>query len=247
MREPGSAPAASISANALAGGLHNYALSSDLARLALPQEFRETHRRLAWVNSICFLFLVVGIVGLKPPPVVYKPLSKLEEIVPVILTPPPEQPKPEPQTQPDDIPETRDVNLDTPQVITVVAAADPSQVAFAVPVQGAVAVAAAKFATPPPPADYTPPKPVKFNPNISDGGNYPPPQYPGFALRNRYQGTVLVEIKVDASGKVVSADVRKTAGFSVLDEAAVEVVKRQWIFPPGKERLYLWECTFNLR
>src|SRR5438309_11241499 len=79
-----------------------YALSSDLAKLSLPAAYRDQYRVLAWVNSICFLFLLVGLIGLKTPRIVVRPLSQLQEIVPVVFTPPEEQPKPELQHTPDD-------------------------------------------------------------------------------------------------------------------------------------------------
>src|SRR5690349_22221356 len=132
-------PAGSSVANApSAGGAHNYALSSDLAKLSLPAEFVDSYRNLAWTNSICFLFLVIGLIGLKAPKVIHKPLIEVSETAPVIFTPPEDQPKPEPEVQPDE-PAPQDAPVETPQVVTVAAAAD-AQVAFAVPVQGAVIV-----------------------------------------------------------------------------------------------------------
>ncbi len=181
-------------------GAHQYALSSDLSRLCLPSEFKEPHRRLAWMNSICFLFLVVGLVGLKAPQVVVRPLSKVEDTVPVIFTPPPEQPKAEPEVKQDEPTEPQDTTADTPQVITVLAVANSSAVAFSVPVQGAVTVAEARYATPPPPVNYKPPQPTKFDPNAAGEGSYPAPNYPTAALRGRHQGTVTIEIVVDANG-----------------------------------------------
>jgi protein TonB len=221
-----------------------YALSDDLAKICLPGEFKDSYRRLAWVDSICFLFLVVGVVGLKAPGVIHRPLSKLEEPAPVIFTPPTEQPKPQTQVQTQDLPP--DQPLETPQVAPVVAAADASKVAFAVPVEGAVAVAPARFATPPPPVNLPPPAPMKFDPNAAVGGSFPAPKYPDLALRSRYQGTVTIEILVDAAGSVTTAKVLKTSGYSVLDDSALRVVKSRWRFPPGGVRDLLWECTFRL-
>src|SRR5438552_17170386 len=120
-----------------------YALSSELAKLCLPAEFKDSYRRLAWVNSICFLFLVVGLVGFKAPKVVVRPLKKPPEIMEVYL-PPPEQPKVEPQVKPEE-PEPQEQPAETPEVAIVAAAADPSAVAFAVPVEGAMAVKNARF------------------------------------------------------------------------------------------------------
>ena len=229
-------------------GASPYSLSSDLSRLCLPTEFKEPHRKLAWANSICFLFLLVGLVGLKPPKVVQKPLSNAEDIVPVVLAAPPEQPKAEPEVKQDESIEPQEAPTEAPQVVTVVAAADSAAVAFPIPVKGAVAVTpvAARATAPPPPA-YEPPKPTRFNPDTAGEGSFPPPQYPSLAQRNRYQGTVTIEIMVDASGGITSAKVQKSSGFSILDEAALNVVKQRWRFPPGKERWLIWPCTFQLQ
>jgi hypothetical protein len=141
-----------------------YELSDDLAKLCLPQEWKDSNRTLAWVNSICFLFLVVGLIGLRPPKVIHKALSEVVEAVPVIFTPPEEQPKAEPEAKPDEE-QPQDTPTEAPQVVSIVAAADPTSVAFAVPVQGAVAVApAAHLATPPPPANQPPPRAVSLIP-----------------------------------------------------------------------------------
>jgi protein TonB len=107
--------------------------------------------------------------------------------------------------------------------------------------------AAAHLATPPPPANHGPPTATKFNPSVSDGGSYPAPQYPGMALRNHYQGTVTIEIIVDATGKITVAKVQKSSGFPTLDEAALDMVKDHWRFPPGGERYYYWPCVFQIQ
>ena len=234
-------------ASPFAPGAHQYALSSDLSRLCLPAEFRETHRRLAWVNSICFVFLVVGLIGIKPPRVVVKPLSKVEEVVPVVFVPAAEQPKPEAQAQPKE-PEPQETPAETPEVVTIVAAAPSPAVAFPIPVQGAVAtVQDVRHASAPPPADYQPPQPVKFDPNAAHSGSFPAPTYPYSAVRNRYQGTVVVEFKVDTSGAVSEAKVQKSSGFKELDDAALTVVKTRWRFPAGKPQWLVWPCQFVLQ
>jgi len=230
-----------------AGPSHDYALSSDLARLSLPAEYIDSYRNLAWTNSICFLFLVIGLIGLKVPRVVQKPLIEVTEAAPVIFTPPEDQPQPEPNVQPDE-PAPQDTPLDTPQVVTVVAPAD-APVAFAVPVQGVVIIAKeARLATPPPPVTQAQVGPTKFDQNAKDGGTYPEPKYPPLAWAHQYQGTVTLEILVDESGKITSVKVKKTAGYSVLDDAAVKVVKDSWRFPPtGAPRDLLWDCIFQLQ
>jgi protein TonB len=229
---------------------NDYRLSDDLARLCLPQEYADSYRTLAWVNSICLLFLLVGLVGLKPSQIIVRKISPPSESVPVVFTPPEEQPKPEPQMkqeEPDEQPP--ETPNDVPQVAQVVAAADSSAVAFAVPVPGAVAISPmAHLATPPPPNVQAPPaKPQTFNPNAGGEGTFPEPNYPSLAVRNHYQGTVIVEIMVEESGAISSAKVFKTSGFSMLDDAALQVVQRRWRFPPGPKRWLHWPCQFKLQ
>ena len=40
-----------------------YELKDELARLCLPAANRDANQKLAWVNSVCILFLIVGIFG----------------------------------------------------------------------------------------------------------------------------------------------------------------------------------------
>src|SRR5439155_255135 len=44
-----------------------YALHSDLAQFCLPAANRDVNRILAYVNSICSLFLAIGLAGINPP------------------------------------------------------------------------------------------------------------------------------------------------------------------------------------
>lgn len=57
-----------------------------------------------------------------------------------------------------------------------------------------------------------------------------PPVYPEIAKRMKIDGTVMVEVKVDADGKV--SEVKTLSGNRVLSEAAEESV-RHWRFEPG--------------
>ena len=228
----------------LADPRENYKLHSDLARMCLPSEFKDSYRTLAWIDSVCLLFLIIGLIGLKPPKVNIKPLSEVVDTAPVIFTPPEEQPKPEPEV-PQNEPEPQATPMETPQVVTVVAAVDSPSIAFAVPVQGAVAVASPRFATPPPPVNTAPPKPTKFNPDAS-AGSFPKPAYPGFAHRNRQQGTVTVRVTVDPSGSVVEATIASSSGFTLLDDAALKTIKERWKWLPGGRRFYDVPVIFRL-
>ena len=237
-----STSAGTLAQSAPASG-RGYQLSDDLARLCLPSEYKDACRTLAWVNSICFLFLVVGLVGLKSPKIIVRPLSEIAEPLPIELPAPVDQPPVQTEVPPEETPP--DTPVEAPQVATIVAAADPASVAFAVPVVGAVAVKEARFATPPPPGGNMVLQPTRFNPNAGSGGTFPDPKYPGIAERNHWEGVVTIEMMVDEAGIVTSAKVRKSSGFPVLDEAALKVVKTQWKFPPGPNRYLSWDCTFK--
>lgn len=57
-------------------------------------------------------------------------------------------------------------------------------------------------------------------------GDPPQPVYPRSAQRMNEEGSVVVRIRVNTSGRVETAVVEKSSGFSRLDDAAVEAAKR---------------------
>jgi TonB family protein len=240
-----------MTSSASAASPHDYALSSDLARLSLPQEYKDANRLLAWINSICCAFLLIGIVGLNPPKVRIKPLSEVTDVVPVIITPPEELPKPVTTEQPPETEQPTEATPDTPVVATVVAA-NAAEAAFAVPVEGPVILKPMRYAAPPP-REVRPTvnnKPVALSSSEEDwGGQSNQPEYPSLAKRNGYQGTVVLEINFDASGNFVSVKVNKGSGYSVLDNAAVDKVKKHLRLrhPPGEARTFTKQFTFQLR
>jgi protein TonB len=59
------------------------------------------------------------------------------------------------------------------------------------------------------------------------------PRYPEEAFNKKVQGTVMVEIVIDAEGRVASA--RVVGPLPGLDAAALEAV-RQWVFAPAMHR-----------
>ncbi len=60
-----------------------------------------------------------------------------------------------------------------------------------------------------------------------------PPAYPEVSRRRGHEGTVRLELSVDASGLVVDVRVTESSGFSALDAAAVETL-REWRFRPAQ-------------
>lgn len=61
----------------------------------------------------------------------------------------------------------------------------------------------------------------------------PPPPYPEEARRLKAEGTAVLRVAVNAEGKVVSASISQSTGFSALDLAALETVKT-WRFKPAR-------------
>src|SRR6266498_4638119 len=149
-----------------------YALHSDLAQFCLPAANRDANRILAYMNSICALFLAIGLAGINPPALEQKVPEPVQQFMPIEIVQPPEPPKTEPQPQEQDPEPQPDTPVVKPQVATVVAA-DPTQVKFAVPVEGPVVFAPARFAQAPPPAPPKtgPPQATRFVPG--QDGTYP--------------------------------------------------------------------------
>ena len=56
------------------------------------------------------------------------------------------------------------------------------------------------------------------------------PEYSEEARSAKYQGTVLLDVEIDATGKVTGMQVSRSLGLG-LDEKAIEAV-RQWRFRP---------------
>ena len=116
----------------------------------------------------------------------------------------------------------------------------------------AVIAAAPKVDTPPvvtvPPPPPEPPK--KTEPNEEDinaalsqyGGTLgraisKHKQYPKIAQMRGWQGDCLLDLKIDSSGNVLSANVNKSSGFEALDKQALEMVHKASPFPAPPEAL----------
>jgi len=88
-------------------------------------------------------------------------------------------------------------------------------------------------AEPAPVAARAPPHdPVSVQPHVDLAASRTP-DYPPVSRRLGEQGTVVLEVLVDANGRAVEATVMQSSGFARLDEAAVEGVKRNYRFAPG--------------
>jgi protein TonB len=73
----------------------------------------------------------------------------------------------------------------------------------------------------------------------------PPPRYPAAARRRGVEGTVLVRLKVDGRGRVLDAEVLRSSGSKLLDEAAASALRR-WRFTPGWDQKGVVESTVTV-
>ena len=60
----------------------------------------------------------------------------------------------------------------------------------------------------------------------------PRPSYPEMARRRGYEGTVVLEVRVEKDGKVGGVRLAETSGYELLDQAALQAVPA-WQFIPG--------------
>jgi periplasmic protein TonB len=68
----------------------------------------------------------------------------------------------------------------------------------------------------------------------ADYGKNPPPAYPAIARRREQQGAVTLRVLVGIDGMVQRAEIAESSGFDVLDDAAIETVRRRWRFTPAR-------------
>jgi periplasmic protein TonB len=77
---------------------------------------------------------------------------------------------------------------------------------------------------------------------LPDYNQNPPISYPDRARQKGYEGTVVLEVLVNRSGKVDDLRVLASSGYAILDRSAVNSVKT-WSFTParrGKDTVDMW-------
>ena len=70
----------------------------------------------------------------------------------------------------------------------------------------------------------------------------PTPVYPAAARRTGYEGTVVIRARIQIDGSADRVEIKKSSGHGVLDQAALEAV-RKWRFIParrGNEAVVEW-------
>lgn len=193
---------------------------------------REWPRWLPSFGLVVVLHLIVwwGFTHFKSEVVPPKPLP----VVQVSLLAPPAPP--EPRVVPLQPPPPKLERQPKPVVEKAISAPTP------VPVMQPVAEQAAQQApvavappAPPSPAPLQPAaepviEPPRYNAAYLSN---PPPAYPLAARRRGVEGTVLVRAEISAGGECQRAELKKTSGHEMLDQAALEAVKK-WHFVPAK-------------
>jgi protein TonB len=146
-----------------------------------------------------------------PPPVVEKP-KELPRPLPVKPRPQRAEPRPEPP----------------PLVAAVTETPPPPEAPAPQPIAPSPPAPVAAAPASPPPAPVVPPN---FNAAYL---NNPAPAYPQNSRRLGHQGRVILRVLVNAEGNPDKVEVRTSSGFSQLDDAAFEAVKR-WRFVPARQ------------
>jgi protein TonB len=62
-------------------------------------------------------------------------------------------------------------------------------------------------------------------------------QYPKIAQMRGWQGTVVVDLEIDIKGAVISVKIKKSSTYEVLDNEALEMIKKASPFPAPPESL----------
>lgn len=159
---------------------------------------------------------------------------------PAAPTPQPVTPKaqPKPQVQPTPLVTAQ------PQPSPVVTTAAPSQAAPTVsPSPPTPAAAPAAAGNPRPATSNT--AAVVLPSSDADYLNNPPPAYPRMSRRMGEQGTVVLRVFINTEGRAEQAEIRTSSGYSRLDEAALETVRR-WRYVPGKRAGVAEAMWFNV-
>jgi len=62
-------------------------------------------------------------------------------------------------------------------------------------------------------------------------------QYPKIAQMRGWQGTIIVDLEIDSKGNVMSIKVKKSSTYEVLDNEALEMIRKASPFPAPPESL----------
>lgn len=166
------------------------------------------------------------------------PPSVAEPLPPVST---PEPPKPQPiKKEPKPIIKPKPIKKVVPEPISEPEVTTPT------PIENVIAVAPSPerqptIVAPPPTPVVEPPPPepsqIDIDSALNTYGNLlgraiaKYKSYPKIAERRGWEGTALLDLKIDSNGKVLSAVVRESSGYEALDKRALEMVEKASPFP----------------
>lgn len=213
-----------------------YGLKSELTRYSLPSTRRDPNQKLAWVNSICLLFLLIGIFGASEGVISIKPVPPIHQIVPVVLQPT--------ILPPQTTVEKRQPVEENVQPRVVVALPSQPNIRFSVPTIGTLIAPAALASAPPLNPLHTESQVGNIG-NTGNGGDRPAPPYPDLAQEHGEQGAIILLITSDDAGNVISVDVKESTGFPFLDRSTIEFIRNHWHLPTNTgQRLFQTTIRF---
>lgn len=216
-----------------------YELKDELARLCLPSAGRDRNLKLAWTNSVCLLFLVIGIIGARRGVIAIKPAPPLQEAVPVVVQPVVLPPQQMVQQQ-----ERAESDNNNPAPVAVVIPQTPN-ISFSVPTIGSLVVPA-NLAVAPPLEPMRPKAQINVVNSTGVGGERPAPPYPKIAEEAGEQGTVVLLLTSDEAGNVASVAVKESSGYPIIDRFTQDFIKNHWRLPPGGG-LFQTSVTYELQ
>ena len=195
--------------------------------LAVAHRAHPEPARVAAISAAIVLNLAVILIAARPVVPTYFPV--MGQLVPVtlvrLITPPPVPAPPPPAVELKPLPHA----LTTPQVLprptritAPVVLPSPQGRIAALPLTAAMTVPAAVDAT-------TPAAPIE----ASLAYLAHPITYPIVALREHQQGTVVLRVLVDETGKPLQVSVTQGSGHVLLDRSAREQVLATWRFQPA--------------
>ena len=162
-------------------------------------------------------------------------LEPASEVEPRLPDPPEPQPEPQPAMTFEERVVPQETEHEFPRIEPRLRLARPIRVSaqYKVKMRARPASEEPAATAPPPPQEFArraPPAPTTA-PRVRKDGQAPP-RYPAVAKRRAWQGTVLLELRINAEGVVDSVVLRESSGYDLLDREAMRAV-RAWRYEPG--------------
>lgn len=195
-------------------------ISLPLARQSHPEP-----ARIAALSAAIALNLAVLLIAAQPLPASFPAMQQLVPAALVRLIPPPALPAPPPPVELKPLPHAPTVSPMLPHPTPV--SAPPTPIA-----EGTLAAPTVDIA-PTPPAVGSAPTVGAAPIEASLAYQANPLTYPATALRQHLQGTVVLRVLVDETGKPLEVSVLHGSGYTVLDRSAREQVLSRWRFQPA--------------